>query len=201
LCAVARGTLTGTSGEDHDVTTNALTPDPGIPIPHADPAAAVPGPAGPPPNPDATASIGDAAAAVPSPTTDSSDPTDRSTGELLRTLTEDIRSIVHGEVANAQQEMAQKALAARPAAVLLGGAAVLGTLATGTSAVVLVRLLDKILPPAASAAVATALLGGGAAVLATAGVEQLRRVGPPVPERTIDSVKADIATVTEAAPR
>jgi hypothetical protein len=155
------------------------------------------------PNTDATASIGDPAAAVPSSTGTTGaprDPSDSSTGELLRTLTENVRSIVQGEVTNARQEMTEKALAARPAAAMLGGAAALGVLATGTTAVVLVRALDRVLPPVASAAVATALLGGAAAVLAKAGVEELQRVGPPVPERTIESVKADVAAVSEATP-
>jgi Putative Actinobacterial Holin-X, holin superfamily III len=162
----------------------------------ADPAAATPSP---PVNSDASASIGDPVAAVP-PADDRPDPSDSSTGELLRTLTENIQTLVRGEVAAARQEMTGKALAARPAAAMLGGAAVLGALATGTSTVVLVRVLDRFLPPVASAAVATALLGGGAAALARAGVEELRRVGPPVPERTIENVKADVAAVTEATP-
>ena len=168
-------------------------PTPTGPTGAPDPAA-VPGP---PANPDATASIGDPVAAVP-PTDARPDPSDSSTGELLRTLTENIQSLVRGEVANARQEMTEKALAARPGAVMLGGAAVLGVLAAGTSAVVQVRLLDRFLPPTTSAAVSTALLGGGAAVLARAGIEELRLVGPPVPEQTLESVKADVAAVTEA---
>ena len=158
-----------------------------------------PGPPRPPANPDATTSIGNAAATVP-PTDHRPDPSDSSTGELLRTLTENIQDLVRGEVAGTRQEMTEKALAARPAAAMLGGAAVLGALAAGTSAVVLVRVLDRFLPPVASAAVATALLGGGAAALARAGVEELKLVGPPVPERTIESVKADVAAVAEATP-
>lgn len=127
-------------------------------------------------------------------------PAARSTGDLVRTLTEQVRSLVRGEVASAQQEMAEKARAAQPAAGMLGGAAALGALAAGTSAVVVVRFLDKIFPPLTSAVVATGVLGGAAAALARAGVEELRRVGPPLPERTIESVKADVAAVTEAAP-
>jgi hypothetical protein len=37
-------------------------------------------------------------------------------------------------------------------------------------------------------------------VLGKAGAEQLRLVGPPTPDRTIESVKADLAAVTEATP-
>jgi hypothetical protein len=188
-------------------------PTPADPVPGGGPlptdsAAAAPGPGAQPLNTDATASIGDAAAAVPAsdPSSTSTgstrrrEPADSSTGELLRTLTENVRSIVQGEVASARQEMTEKALAARPAAAMLGGAAVLGVLATGTSAVVLIRFLDKIFPPLTSAVIATGVLGGGAAALARAGIEELRLVGPPVPEQTIESVKADVAAVTEATP-
>jgi Putative Actinobacterial Holin-X, holin superfamily III len=179
--------------------------DPGTPVPHVDPAAAVPAPADPgtPAEAAATASIGDPVAAVPASSTPGagrSDPADSSTGDLLRTLTENVRSLVQGEVASARRELTDKALAARPAAAMLGGAAVLGALATGTSAVVLIRFLDRILPPTTSAVVATAVLGGGAAALAKAGIEQLRLVGPLIPEDTIASVKADIAAVAEATP-
>ena len=135
-----------------------------------------------------------------SPAAGRPDTADSSTGELLRTLTENLRSLVQGEVATARAEMTEKALAARPAAAMLGGGAVLGMLAAGTSATVLVRALDRLLPPTTSAIVATALLGGGAAALARAGAERLRRVGPPVPERTVQSVKADVAAVTAATP-
>ena len=47
--------------------------------------------------------------------------------------------------------------------------------------------------------IATAVLGGGAAVLARAGAEELHRVGPPIPEQTIESVKTDVAAVTDSA--
>ncbi len=181
--------------------------DPGSPVPHVDPAAAVPGPAAGAVDGvvDATASVGGPGPvgdpAGPAPSAGRRDPAAASTGELLRTLTEDVRAIVRGELASARQEMTEKALAARPAAAMLGGAAVLGVLATGTSAVVVIRFLDRIFPPVTSAVAAAALLGGGAAALARAGLEELRRIGPPVPERTIESVKADVAAVTEATPR
>ena len=150
-------------------------------------------------NVDATASIGDAAATVPT-ARQTPRSLDDSTGDLLRRLTENVQSLVQGEVASARQEMTGQG--ARPPtgrrdARRRGRPR---RLAAGTSAVVLVRLLDRFLPPTTSAAVATALLGGGAAVLAKAGAEQVRLVGPPVPERTLESVKADVAAVTEATP-
>ena len=100
--------------------------------------------AGPAVNDEATASIGDAAATVPP--ADRADPADSSTGELLRRLTENVQDLVRGELTHAQQEMTEKALAARPAAAMLGGAAVLGALAAGTSAVVPVSYTHLTLP-------------------------------------------------------
>lgn len=184
-----------------------------VPRPSSTPAA----PAGSPvdADPAATTSIGDPAVSTMTGATGEPvvpteplaaeraprpDPGARSTGDLVRTLTEQVRTLVRGEVASAQQEMTEKARAAQPAAGMLGGAAVLGALAAGTSAVVVVRFLDKIFPPLTSAVVATGLLGGVAAALGKAGIEELKLVGPPVPERTIESVKADVAAVTEATP-
>jgi hypothetical protein len=77
---------------------------------------------------------------APDPTSDShSGAADSSAPELLRMLTENVRSIVAQELSGARAEMTEKALAARPAAAMLGGAAVLGALATGTSAAALLR--------------------------------------------------------------
>ena len=188
--------------------TTGPTPARRRPVPAADPTvdrdgatlpAATPTP--PPADSVATTSIGDTAAVAPEPSRARPDPAEASTADLLRGLTDDVRALVQGEIASARAEMTDKARAAGPAAAMLGGAALLGALAAGTSAVVLVRALDKVLPPTASALVATALLGGGAAALARTGIEDLRLVGPPVPERTVRSVKADVEAVTDAAAR
>ena len=98
-------------------------------------------------DPTAAPTTGSTAVTPGPPATGRPDPADSSTGELLRTLTENLRSLVQGEVASFRAEMTEKALAARPAAAMLGGAAVLGMLAAGTSATVLVRAIDRFLPP------------------------------------------------------
>jgi Putative Actinobacterial Holin-X, holin superfamily III len=123
---------------------------------------------------------------------------DAPTSELLRTVASEVRSLVQGELTSARQEITGKVLRARPAMAKLGAAAVLGAMAAGTSGATLVRALDRVLPRTASALAATALLGGAAAALATAAREELRRIGSPVPEQTVQSVKEDIAAVAEA---
>ena len=124
---------------------------------------------------------------------------DAPTSELLHTVASEVRSLVQSELTSARREITGKALRARPAMAKLGAAGVLGAMAAGTSAAVLVRVLDRVLPRTASALAATVLLGGAAAALAAAGREDLRRIGSLVPEQTVQNVKADAAAVTEAA--
>ncbi|HET6257765.1 MAG TPA: phage holin family protein [Pseudonocardia sp.] len=123
-----------------------------------------------------------------------------STGELLQALTDDVRSLVQQELRSAQAELTGKARRAGRGAAMLGGAAVLGALATGTSAAVLTRVLEKLFGRTMAALIATALYGGGAAMLANAGVEELRRTLPLLPEHTVDSLREDVRAATGAAP-
>jgi hypothetical protein len=121
------------------------------------------------------------------------------TSELLRTVASEVRSLVQNELTSARQEVTGKVLRARPAMAKLGAAAVLGAMATGTAAATLVRALDRVLPRTASALVATAILGGAAAALAAAGRKELQQIGSLIPEQTVQSVKADVAAVADAA--
>jgi putative superfamily III holin-X len=124
---------------------------------------------------------------------------DAPTAELLRTVASEVRSLVQAELSSARQEITGKALRARPAMAKFGAAGVLAAMAAGTSATTLVRALDRVLPRTASALTATALLGGAAAALAAAAREDLRRIGSLVPEQTVESVKADVAAIADAA--
>ncbi|SEK69907.1 Putative Holin-X, holin superfamily III [Blastococcus sp. DSM 46786] len=122
-----------------------------------------------------------------------------STADLLQSLSADVSALVRQELQQAQQELAGKAKQAGRAGALLGGAAVLGTLAVGTSAGLLVRLLERRLSPTTATALATGLYAGGAAALGIGALEQLRRAGPLVPESTVAGVREDVRAATTAA--
>ncbi|OZM77236.1 phage holin family protein [Pseudonocardia sp. MH-G8] len=134
-----------------------------------------------------------------SPGADGPGGSDASSNELLRALTDDVRALVQQELRNAQTELTGKARVAAKGAAMLGGAAVFGALAAGTSAAVLTRMLEKVLPPTMAAAFATALYGGAAGMLAGAGVEELRRALPLVPEQAVDGLRADARAATTGA--
>ncbi|MER5312602.1 phage holin family protein [Streptomyces sp. NPDC002773] len=55
--------------------------------------------------------------------------------------------------------------------------------------------------PGAAALIVAALLAAVAAVMAAAGKKQIAKAGTPAPEQAIDSVKADVAEIKEAAHR
>jgi hypothetical protein len=132
----------------------------------------------------------DPTAAAPGPAQRS----DSSTGDLVGALTEDVRALVQQEVRTAQDELTGKARRAGKGAAMLGGAAVLGALAVGSSAAVLTRTLEKFFPRTTAALLTTALYGGAAAMLASAGVEELRRSLPLAPREAINGLREDVRT-------
>ena len=122
---------------------------------------------------------------------------DRSLGELVASATRDLSSLVHKEVELAKVEIKKDIAAAGKGAGLFGGAGLTG-------------LFALLFLSAAAAYGIGALIGFGwgllivgllylvaAAVLALSGKKKISQVGPP--ERTIETVKEDIAVVKSSA--
>jgi hypothetical protein len=121
-----------------------------------------------------------------------------STAELLQAMSADLSALVRQELEHAQQELAGKARQAAGAGAMLGGAAVLGTMAVGTSAALLLRLLERRFSPTTAAVLATGLYAGGAGALAATALQQLRQAWPPVPRGTVADLREDVRVATEA---
>jgi uncharacterized membrane protein YqjE len=116
----------------------------------------------------------------------------RPLGEVLRRLSDDVSLLVRQEVELAKAELAQKARGAVSGLALFGGAAAVSLCAAGALTAFLVLVLAVVLPDWAAALLVALALAGVATVLVVIGKQQLARVGTPVPEQTIDTVKEDV---------
>jgi hypothetical protein len=119
-----------------------------------------------------------------------------STADLLQSLSADISALVRQELRRAQDELAARAKQAGKGGALLGGAAVLGTMALGTSAALVVRVFEHRLPPGTSAFLATALFAGGAGALAAMGMQELRKANPG---DAVANLREDVRAATDGA--
>lgn len=117
---------------------------------------------------------------------------DRSTGELVKELSEQVSTLARMEAELAKAELAEKGKQAGLGAGLLGGAAVAGLAAVGALTAFLILVLAIALPAWAAALIVTGLWAAVAAVLALRGRDRMRAMGAPVPEKTVDSVKEDV---------
>lgn len=117
---------------------------------------------------------------------------DRGTGELVKTLSGQVSTLVRQEVELAKAEVAEKGRKAGVGAGLLGGAALAGLLMLGSLTAFMIIVIAVAIPAWAAALAITVLWGAIAGVLALQGREQLRRMGKPVPEQTVETVKEDV---------
>jgi uncharacterized membrane protein YqjE len=124
-----------------------------------------------------------------------------SVGELVGQATEQLSELVRQEIRLAKEELTEKGKRAGRGGGMLGAAGavayvgLMGLAATGAAA------LSLVLPVWAAALIVTAVLFVVAAVLAKSGRSQLGRATPPMPEKALDSVKADVDEIKERAHR
>jgi Putative Actinobacterial Holin-X, holin superfamily III len=123
---------------------------------------------------------------------------EQSTVELIQLASEQAARLVRDELALARVELTRKGRNAGLGIGLFGGAAVF--LLYGTAALVAAAILG--LAQIVAGWLAALAVGGAlvalAGLLALVGQERVRRALPPVPQRAVRSVRADIGAVTAA---
>lgn len=126
---------------------------------------------------------------------------DRPIAELLQKLAAETSLLVRQEIQLARVELTQTAKeAVRPAAVF----AVAALFALGVFGALTALLIDALaiaLPEWAAALVVTVLYAIVAVVAVASGRSALKRVGNPVPEQTLQTIKEDIRTVRSGIER
>lgn len=122
----------------------------------------------------------------------------QSTAELVRQAGEQISTLVRDELAQAKAELSEKGRRAGLGIGMFGGAAVMLHYALGALLVAAGLGLAEVMPGWAAALVIAAILLLIAGIEAVVGRMQLKRATPPVPDRTMESVRADIDSVKTA---
>jgi hypothetical protein len=140
----------------------------------------------------------DASTTVSAVTTD---PADRSVGDLVRNLSEDLSRLVRDEIHLAQAEVGAKAKKAGIGIGAFGGAGVIALYGLGVLIAAAVLGLSAAVPAWLAALIIAVVLFVVAGVAALVGRKKLQQAAPPVPTRAIASTKADVAEIKESIKR
>ena len=124
---------------------------------------------------------------------------DHSLADLARQLSDQTTELVRHEVELAKAELRVKGKRAGVGAGMFGGAGALGLYALGALTAAIIAGIAEALPVWASALIVAALYGAVAGILALRGKKKVQQATPPLPEETVQSVKADVAAVADAA--
>jgi uncharacterized membrane protein YqjE len=133
--------------------------------------------------------------AQPSPTQE------RSTGELVKQVSEQISALVRDELKLAQLEMTRKGKRAGMGIGMLGGSGLVALYGLGCVIACVIIAISGVLAAWLAALIVGAALLAVAGVAALMGKGRLQRAAPPVPEETVSSVKADVEEIKERARR
>ncbi|MEV0257050.1 phage holin family protein [Streptomyces sp. NPDC050732] len=124
-----------------------------------------------------------------------------SVGELVEQATAQLSELVRQEMRLAGQEMAEKGKRAGRGGGLLGAAGAISYIGLMALAATAAAALSLTMPVWAAALIVTGVLFAVAGVLAALGRKQLARAAPPVPQKAMDSVRADVDEIKERAHR
>jgi Putative Actinobacterial Holin-X, holin superfamily III len=127
--------------------------------------------------------------------------TEASAGELVKNLTEQVSLLIRDELKLAEYEMTRKAKRIGRGAGMFGGSGLVALYAIGCLVAAAIIGLASVLPAWAAALIVGGALLVIAGVAALMGKSQVSKGVPPVPEQTVQSVKADVEEIKERAHR
>jgi hypothetical protein len=128
-------------------------------------------------------------------------PADASLGDLVKAMSADLSRLVRDEMQLAQTEISAKAKRAGVGVGAFGGAGVLALYGFGVLIAAAVLGLSVVLAPWLAALIVGIVVLAVAGVVALIGKKKVSEAGPVVPERTVASVKEDVAEIKESIQR
>lgn len=121
-----------------------------------------------------------------------------STGELISRLTTDFSTLVRDELRLATAEMSGKAKKAGVGAGMFGAAGLLALYGVGVLLAAIIAALALVMDVWLAALIVAVVLLIAAGIAALLGKNKVSEVGSPMPEKTVESVKADVDAVKHA---
>lgn len=115
----------------------------------------------------------------------------RSLGQIVSDVTQDLTTLIRQEMDLAKTEMKQEVAKAGKGAGLLGGAGLAGWFLLLFLSLTVMFALDEVMPIWAAALVVTLVWGVGAAALALTGKKAIQEANPQLPE-TQQTLKEDV---------
>lgn len=129
------------------------------------------------------------------------DPSERSTADLVRDVSRLVPELVREELDLAKAELTEKGKHAGIGAGMFGGAGLAAFFGVAVLIAAAVLGLAEALPAWAAALIVAVVILVIAGILALVGKKQVKQAVPPVPEKAVDSAKADVRAVKESAHR
>jgi uncharacterized membrane protein YqjE len=126
---------------------------------------------------------------------------ERSAGELVKQLSEQISVLVRDELRLAQLEMTRKGKQAGVGIGMLGGGGLVALYGVGCLIACAVIAIAGVVAAWAAALIVGAVLLAVAAAAALLGKGRLQKAAPAVPEEAVGSIKADVEEIKERARR
>jgi uncharacterized membrane protein YqjE len=126
---------------------------------------------------------------------------DASAGELVKHLSEQVTRLIRDELKLAEYEMTRKAKRMGRGAGMFGGSGLVALYGIGCLLAAAIIGLASVLPAWAAALIVGGALLVIAGVAALMGKSQVSKATPPMPEQTVQSVKADVEEIKERAHR
>jgi len=126
---------------------------------------------------------------------------DASVGDLVKAMSADLSRLVRDELQLAQVELSAKAKTAGVGIGAFGGAGVLAFYGVAILLAAAVLGLDLVLPAWLAALIVGVVVLAIAGIAALVGKKKVSEAAPAVPERTVASVKEDVAEIKESIKR
>lgn len=124
---------------------------------------------------------------------------ERSVSELVQQLSQQTATLVRQEMQLARTELQEKGKRAGRGAGMFGGAGVVGLYGGGALIAAGILALATAVDAWLAALIVGVVLLAVAGVVALAGKKQVQRATPPVPERAMESLQADVKEVKARA--